>query len=139
MCVFCLDVCICALCMECPQRLEEGIGSSGTGVTDGCWPPCGCWERNLCPFQEQLVLSAIEISLWSPRLRNFESGCSLGLLFPFLHSSSSPSIESRCVLPSTGSPPTPATRCLMQCSPLPCACFLGNLTQGWKLQVSGSQ
>ena len=31
----------------CHWRPEEGIGSPGIGVTDGCELPCGCWELNL--------------------------------------------------------------------------------------------
>jgi hypothetical protein len=30
---FCMFVC--TTCMQCPQRLETGSGSLGTGVTDG--------------------------------------------------------------------------------------------------------
>jgi hypothetical protein len=28
-----------------PQKPEEDSGSPGTGVTDGCEPPCGCWNQ----------------------------------------------------------------------------------------------
>ena len=31
------------------------MGSSGTGVADNCELPCGCWEANLGPLQEQQV------------------------------------------------------------------------------------
>ena len=31
------------------QRSEEGVGSPGTWVTDGCEPPCRCWEPNQDP------------------------------------------------------------------------------------------
>ena len=48
-----------SLCMSgyhvpawCPQSPEEGVGPSGTGVTDGC----GCWNLNLSPLEEQPVL-----------------------------------------------------------------------------------
>lgn len=30
----------------CPQRSEEGVGSSGTRVIDGFELPCGGWELN---------------------------------------------------------------------------------------------
>ena len=43
--VFCLDVC-----------LYEGARSSGTGVTDCCELPCGCWELNKGPLEEQPVV-----------------------------------------------------------------------------------
>jgi len=38
----------------------------GTGVTDGCEPPCGCWEVNPGPLPEQKVLLATEPSLHPP-------------------------------------------------------------------------
>ena len=40
--VFCLHVHLC-----------EGVRSPGTGVTDKCELPCGCWEMNLGPLEEQ--------------------------------------------------------------------------------------
>lgn len=30
----------------CPQRPEEGVVFPGTGIRDGCGPPCGWWELN---------------------------------------------------------------------------------------------
>ena len=33
--------------------LCEGVGSAGTGVTDSCELPCGCWELNPGPLEEQ--------------------------------------------------------------------------------------
>lgn len=41
----------------------EGFGSCGTGVLDGCQPPCGSWELNLGHLQEQKVLLTTEPSL----------------------------------------------------------------------------
>jgi hypothetical protein len=35
---------------------------SGTGVRDGCGPPCGFWEPDLGPLQEQQVLLTTEPS-----------------------------------------------------------------------------
>ena len=32
-------------------------------ITDGCEPPCGCWELNLGPLEEQSVLLTSEPSL----------------------------------------------------------------------------
>jgi hypothetical protein len=52
--VFCLHVC-----------LREGVGSSGTGVTDSCEPSCGCWELNLDPLKEEPVRLAVELFLQS--------------------------------------------------------------------------
>ena len=39
-----------------PLRPEEGVGSTGAGVTDRCEPPGGCWELNLDPLGEEPVL-----------------------------------------------------------------------------------
>jgi hypothetical protein len=38
------------------MHLCEGVGSPGNGVTDSCELPCGCWEMNLSPMDEQLML-----------------------------------------------------------------------------------
>jgi hypothetical protein len=32
-------------------------------ITDGCEPPCGCWDLNSGPLEEQLVLLTAEPSL----------------------------------------------------------------------------
>jgi hypothetical protein len=32
-------------------------------ITDGCEPPCGCWDLNLRPLEEQSVLLTAEPSL----------------------------------------------------------------------------
>lgn len=41
--------------MQCLQRPEEDIRTSGTGVTEGCGL-CGCWKRNLRLLEEEPVL-----------------------------------------------------------------------------------
>jgi hypothetical protein len=38
---------------RCLRRPEESLGASRTGVTDGCKPPCGCWESNLSSLEER--------------------------------------------------------------------------------------
>lgn len=53
------------MCTVCMPVLEEGVGFSRTGVIDGCELPCGGWELDLCPLQEQQVLLATEPSLQS--------------------------------------------------------------------------
>jgi hypothetical protein len=35
-------------------------------ITDGCEPPCRCWELNLGPLEEQSVLLIAEKSLQPP-------------------------------------------------------------------------
>ena len=52
-----LSVCLC-----------EGVRFPGAGVTDSCEPPCGCWELNLGPLEEQPVLIDAEQSLQPPDL-----------------------------------------------------------------------
>jgi hypothetical protein len=50
--VTCMHVCMYVYHMQvrCLLRPEEGIGGPGTGVTDSCEPPRGCWEMNLGPL-----------------------------------------------------------------------------------------
>jgi hypothetical protein len=43
----------------------EDVRFPETGVTDNCQLPCGCWELNLGPLEEQLVLLTAEPSLQS--------------------------------------------------------------------------
>ena len=57
--VFCRHVCLC-----------EGVGSPGTGVTDSCELPCGCWESNPHSLKEQPVLSTAEPPLQAPQTIN---------------------------------------------------------------------
>jgi hypothetical protein len=45
-----------------PQRPEEGIRSSNSGVTYGYEPPCGFWELNSSPLEDHLVLLITEPS-----------------------------------------------------------------------------
>lgn len=40
---FWLHVCLSTMCMQCPQRLEEGAGYPETGTRDSCEPLCGFW------------------------------------------------------------------------------------------------
>ena len=51
-----------------PWRPEEGTPSFGTGITNGCELPCGCWELNLVPLKEQPVLLTTEPLLLLLRL-----------------------------------------------------------------------
>lgn len=44
------------------QRPEKGIGFPGTGITGNCELPCGCWESNWAPLEEQPVLLPTERS-----------------------------------------------------------------------------
>jgi hypothetical protein len=51
------------LCLWCPQRLEEDIGSPGTGVKDSYWLLCECLESKLGPLEEKPLLRITEPSL----------------------------------------------------------------------------
>lgn len=48
--------------MELPCRPKEGDSSLRTGVTEGCEPPCGCWELNTGPVEDQTVLLIFSVS-----------------------------------------------------------------------------
>ena len=50
--VFCMQVCLCCVCMQHLQNPEEGIRPHGPGVTDSCELPCWCWESNQGPGEE---------------------------------------------------------------------------------------
>jgi hypothetical protein len=50
--VFCLRMCLC-----------KGAKPPGTGVTESCELPCGCWELNPGHLEEQPVLLTPEPSV----------------------------------------------------------------------------
>lgn len=54
---------MCTMCVQGPQRSEEGTRSSRTGVTDGCDLSCGLWELIPGPLQEQESFVTTELSL----------------------------------------------------------------------------
>lgn len=75
-----------------PQRPKEHAASSGTGVPDHCERPCGSWELNADPLEEQQVLLTAEPPLY-PIFVNSAVASLLGttlttsmLLFSFVHS-----------------------------------------------------
>lgn len=45
------------MCASCPRSLEEGVGSSRTGVAGSCEVTCEHWEPILGTLQDQQVLS----------------------------------------------------------------------------------
>lgn len=51
------------ICVWCPLRKEEVVGSPRTAVTDGCEALCGCWELNLCSLKDHPVFLTTEQSL----------------------------------------------------------------------------
>ena len=50
------------VCSWSPQRSEEGTGVPRIGVTASCELPCGRWELNPSPLQEQPLLLPTEPS-----------------------------------------------------------------------------
>lgn len=56
---------VCVPHAHCACRSLKRAESSGTGVTDGA-PPCGCWEPNRGPKQEQRMFLITESSLHPP-------------------------------------------------------------------------
>lgn len=73
--LFCLNVCACTKCIQCPQRPEEGFGSSETGIADGYLLPRRCWEPNPGLLQEQPMCLMAEPSLQPQPCREL-TGCS---------------------------------------------------------------
>jgi hypothetical protein len=61
-------------------------------ITDGCEPPCGCWELNSEPIEEQSVLLTAEPSL-QPHWSDFVT-CFFNKLQLVLHAFS-PALGSR--------------------------------------------
>lgn len=51
------------ICDWCLRRPEKNIRSPRIASTDGCEPPCECWELNSGPLEEQPVLLVPEPSL----------------------------------------------------------------------------
>lgn len=50
-----IQICMLSVCLV-PTELEEGLGSPGTGVLDGCKLPCGHWGSNTCPTPQKKPL-----------------------------------------------------------------------------------
>ena len=48
-----------------PKRTQEGIGSPGTRIKDGCEQSCDCWELNPGPLEGNPVLLTSGLSLQS--------------------------------------------------------------------------
>jgi hypothetical protein len=66
---------VCATCVQCLWRPEEGVRSPRTGVAGGCEPPCGCWESNRDPLWEQqglwaeVLLRLLEMLFFQNKIR----------------------------------------------------------------------
>lgn len=46
-----------------PARSGDSAAAPGSGVTNSCKSPCGCYEPKLGPLQEQQGLSTARLSL----------------------------------------------------------------------------
>jgi hypothetical protein len=47
----------------CEYSLQTQRQKASDSITDGCEPPCGWWELNSGPLEEQSVLETVESSL----------------------------------------------------------------------------
>ena len=73
----------------CLWRSEDGIRSPGSGVADSCEPPCGGWDLNPGPLEEQPVILTTEPPPQSQAymlkmaisLSGFASSCLLRVVF----------------------------------------------------------
>lgn len=62
------------MCTMYTQKSEEGIGFPGIGVKDARERPCGCWESNTSPLQEQPMFLTSEPTLQSLSSLCFKTG-----------------------------------------------------------------
>ena len=72
--MFCLCVCMCTMYAQCPQRPEGDI-FPGTGVTEGCELPGGCWNQTWVPCKS---------SHWSSPLSSLSGLCLIFLFVCFV-------------------------------------------------------
>jgi hypothetical protein len=59
------NICLYTIHYSCLQTLQK---TASDFVTDGCEPPCGCWDLNSGPVEEQSALLNAEPSHQSPCL-----------------------------------------------------------------------
>jgi hypothetical protein len=50
-------------------------------ITNGCEPPCGCWELNSGPLEEQSVILTVDPSLQPRTATLIKENISLGLVY----------------------------------------------------------
>lgn len=48
---------LCTTCVQCSWQPAGGTEFPGTGTTDSCKLPCGCWDLNVDPVEEQWSLT----------------------------------------------------------------------------------
>jgi len=61
-----------------PACMPVGQKRAPDLIIDGCEPPCGCWELNSGPLEEQTVLLTSEPSLQPDINKSLRSGVSEG-------------------------------------------------------------
>uniref|UniRef100_A0A8I5ZQ82 Uncharacterized protein n=1 Tax=Rattus norvegicus TaxID=10116 RepID=A0A8I5ZQ82_RAT len=59
-----------------PACMPAGQKRAPDLIIDGCEPPCGCWELNSGPLEEQTVLLTSEPSLQPPHKQFLRYGFS---------------------------------------------------------------
>jgi hypothetical protein len=65
-----LSTCMCVYCCMCMPIARRGYRIFMSGIADDCEAPCGMWELNLGPLEEQSMLltnRAIPSSFWFSR------------------------------------------------------------------------
>jgi len=55
--------CFSLILLKLEERLKAHQKRASDSITDGCEPPCGCWDLNSGPSQEQSLLLTAEPSL----------------------------------------------------------------------------
>jgi hypothetical protein len=59
----CMYVSTPLLSSDTPEEVQTHQKGASDHIADGCEPPCGCWNLNSGPLEEQLVLLTTESSL----------------------------------------------------------------------------
>lgn len=87
------------MCAWCLWKQERTIGFPGTGVTESCGPPYGCWALTLgLPQEQQVILALSHLSspetnlpinhIWIRRYKTFLSVCTWFTSFAVIHAAS---------------------------------------------------
>lgn len=92
--MFCLDICLCTMCVHCHRRPEEGFGSPGTGVIEGCEPHMGPEDGTWVLWRStQCISSVLPFPFYSVQDPGF------GIVLPKVKVSLSTSIKIIQIIP----------------------------------------